>query len=294
MPASPNPETGLQSIITTFKTMFRVVVEEGQSNFNLLFRKVKIRNFEYDIPIVKLFNLSVEIDKLDNICSMKPIYVLIKTLNPSEDEMEVNVNDYKFEKPEIKVSNYKLKDITSKICSYNYQSMPINMQNYSKLRSVATICNAKDLKLPEAKIGSLQIVPINKPKTDQVSVKLSTKILKRSEVFASNLPIEKKPVSMLLYTKNDLDFFKQKLAEKMNTNKRLIKLSFIYDKLNYKNLQNVKFDAQTQRVFCNFKPKNQLVDSPENAFLIIGSRVDNNASGSMMVTNSEFEKYRNK
>lgn len=293
---STNTKARIKSLIKSVNNIVSLVSSETQKQLKLTFKKVSIYPYDIDMAGLETNTLCLTNTESLNIKTLNPIFVVTRdflkdkaTFNPILSTIDLNKTKLFIDKL-IKSINLHKTFVTSKAIPTD--DFDVIFSKIADLSILPTFGSAKDFKIYDTTIAKWDISRISTPKMLQNTLELPITISKRSDAFSTNLPIEKKPCNMLSFSKNELEFFKEKLSQRANVNKRLIKINFIYDKLNLNNLQNIKFDPKNNCIYSNFKPKGELNNNNIYGYFIIGTRRDNLQSVNIMVRTADFDKIR--
>lgn len=91
-----------------------------------------------------------------------------------------------------------------------------------------------------------------------------------------SFPVIKRPVYKSYFSKEETDFFREKLAKVGKTKRTNIELINIYDKFNRELYSSIKQDAETGNIVCYLSDKNPQTTDDKFQYLIIGKKRDDN------------------
>jgi hypothetical protein len=104
-----------------------------------------------------------------------------------------------------------------------------------------------------------------------------------------NWPVLKTPVAKSEFSKNQTDFFREKLASQGKTNKFNINILNIYDKFALGLFASIKQDENTSNIICYFDKNNKKISEDELYYLVIGVKKDSNQLLKSLVSPQEIE-----
>lgn len=292
MPANSSPAERIKQLINGLKKSFGLISSDTQTSAKYMLKKINIYKLEPEKIDLVTRPLELQPQKPVVIKDVKRIYVLTKDLMKNHKEITATLKEYKFKKQIPPLKNFEPLRFIPHIINTFITPISGIFRNYSNVGFAPILKSFTDFSLPEATLSSLPIHAFDLPDSGTINLQLTTKAQKRSDIFPTNLPIEKKPLNFLLLSEGEIEFFKEKLAEKNKVKKRQIKLTSIYDKFNIKNLQNIKADQKSGNIYCNYKPKGNIVSDDNFAYLVFGYKRDDNKSLSAMVTTLEFEQFK--
>lgn len=301
MPTNTGSTKRFQQIINSFKQIITLLSSETTASTRMMFKGVTTKKLAIKKDKAPIKNLSLAYEEDVKINTIKQMYVLTKDYAIPDiitdvdlksfdtNQIKTNIIELK-EKPYEKeryIINFEAFNIISKLKTINIKPIeepdtkPKNVIFEAKLHFIGKLTTE------EPKNSSLPIDKINQSTIKSEDTILKTYSKKRSPSFPTNLPIEKKPTNLLLFTERDLSIFKRKLADKHKVNINLLKITSVYNNLNVNNLQNLKYDAKSGNIYYTFKPKT----TPDSvfAFMVFGLRRDNNTTISTMVNTSDLK-----
>jgi hypothetical protein len=284
-------ETRFRRIINYLKKLFNIVSEETKETIKTSFQGAHT----YTLPLhkeqsINTFSLPLDYQEKLELKELKPIYVLIKNLFAKQEEPEIIISQLSKEfQEEISVKTCHQLGVVAPVKAIEPESYTTEISHFDGFVIKGNFGSAKDFVIDIPAYHRILVDPIPAARVLEEIVTIKPYVNKRSEHFPTNLPIERKPISLLLFSERQLEHLKAILAEKFNIHKRKIKISCIYNKLNVRNIQTFKFDNNSKNVYFSFKPKKQLVEDNNLSYLVIGKRTDNNATLSTMVSYHEFQ-----
>lgn len=293
MPTISSAKARIKLLISNIKDLYTLISSETKANAQFLLKGIKVYNLSDESAQFNTYVLPLKFEETLNIKTVNPIYVLVREFLNSQTSKDIGIHKYNIRCENFIINKFDQLSILPKFCNHLIKSFIATFKKYDNLIFSPTLGSIDDLKIEIPNNHSLLIEPIKKPDFFREPVDFVFNIAKKSDTFAANLLIEKKPQNLLLFSGKELEFFKDQLAQKFNVSKNKVKLTSIYSKLIIKNLQNIKYDASSHNVYCNFKQKHQLVADNTGAYLVLGIRKDNNTSLSTLVMNSEFEQFKN-
>ncbi|MGD9580637.1 MAG: hypothetical protein AB7V50_04635, partial [Vampirovibrionia bacterium] len=267
----------------------------------MIIKGVKTITINIEKKILKIKELDISKENDIKIKRIKSIYVLTKEFSIPEID---DISDIKtIETKTINANIKELKESTKdkEPQTRTYQKLKIDTKNKQlKIKPIEPSPIRNLRVLFEAKLHSIHKLEVKEPKTNFLPVdKVKTPLIKfentvfktftkkRSPSFPTNLPVEKKPTSLLFFSERELSILKRKLAEKHKINIQLIKLTSVYNKLNVSNIQNLKYDPNTGNVYYTFKPNPSKDETM--AMMVFAIRRDTKASISTMVNASDLK-----
>lgn len=294
MPTSNSSKARVKKLIDKALYYISIFGEETRNNLKMSFKGVKtykIKAEKQDFA-VKTLNLRPKTDF--EILTLKQTYVLIKEFKKDLINFEANIKELnaKMTSP-IEINNFKAFKLISIIKKPKFKKLDAVFKDIKNILFNPPILDLKKFTIENPEIKQISTEALTKPQILEEIIKVESIIKQRSEIFKTTLPIEKKSVPVLNFSPKELDFFKQKLTERFEVHKNRLKIISVYDKLNMRNIQNLKIDSQTKNLYFNFKPEKEMTKDPSCVYLIIGLNRKSNTSVSTMVTEIEFRNFQN-
>lgn len=278
-------------ITQNIKAAISLLRNEAREKVRLLLNRPKVHTLSEVLQNVTVGKISIEQDYKCEIKSVNQLYVLSKNLSIDPIYAKSILNELSIAPVKGNFHNFKEFTISNKVNETTIDPFFATLQSYTHIIFNAILKALTIKPFNEITPGYLEVKEFRKPKFVTEKLGFKTRILERSRAFPLNLPIERKQLSLLMLSEPELNFFKQKLAEKFKTNWRLIKITSLYNKLNVKNIQNIKLDPVSEKVFFTFKPDIKQSDELF-AFMVSGRRRDTNEMISLMVNELEYRKFK--
>lgn len=301
MPTDPSSTKRFKQIIIQLKQAITRLSSDANSSIGMVFKGATIKTLPIKRVKVPTKELSLTHEETVKINDLKPMYVLTKNFTIPDINTEVDLNSQVTNQIDASIKELKESndEKEKRILSFKNLSIPSSLKKIAikpmqppKIKETNVIFKSKlhsieKLTTEEPETKALYADRFKKPAIKTEDTTLRTYTRKRSPSFPTNLPIEKKPTSLLLFSERDLSVFKRKLADKHKVNIQLIKITSVYNNLNINNIQNLKYDSRSGNIYYTFKPKT----SSDNiyAFMVFGLRRDNNTSISTMVNTNDLK-----
>ena len=283
-------KTRLKELLNSYQKLFKDISKDTHDTVKTSLKGANTYSLKIPDEKAPCHELLFQQQQELNIRSCRAIYVLIKKIENELNDFNLNIGALTPGISNIlQIKRFTEFNIPLKMKYMLPEGIFCTVSAFEDLLFFPRFGSAKDFTIDRPQFRPVNIDKFPLPQFIEEIISIKPIIKKRSEAFPTNLPIERKPVKLLLYNEKELDVFKKLLAEKTKVHKRIVKISSVYNKLDIKNIQNLKYDTNSKKVYFTFRPKKQQTPDKNFAYLVIGRRMDNNHSLSAMVSYSEFE-----
>ncbi|MFA6989787.1 MAG: hypothetical protein WC197_06940 [Candidatus Gastranaerophilaceae bacterium] len=220
----------------------------------------------------------LEIEKEIKINKLRPqaVFVHNKNLNQSAKEKcrkyPLNLNIVKI----FNLSRIFIEKIKWFYKSLKFQSIVRNHNVQIQKNSLVLNSENTNLFTFSKKLSPNDLMISRKLRITEEIVGIEPYIRKASLEKLISCPVTKTPVIKSEFSKNEIDFFREKLALQVKTVKFNINILNIYEKFVMGMFSSIKQDENSSKIFCYFDKKNNKISENDIYYLVIGVRKDNN------------------
>lgn len=226
----------------------------------------------------KLKNLEIEQSVMVNTLKPQAVVVHDESLHPALKE--------KCKKYPLNLNIVKIFNLTKIFLeSIKWCCKTMNLQTVVRNYNVKIQKNALSLKL-----SPNDLVISRKLRITEEIIGLEPYTRKLSAKKLINYPVTKTPASKAEFSKNEIEFFREKLALQANTTKFNVNVLNIYEKFILGIFSSIKQDEKTSNIFCYFDPQNKQISENDLYYFVIGIRKDNNQLVKTLVKPQELKK----